>query len=133
MSEDECVHGMPTSWCGFCTNTDGAVNSSRSSGLHPGESKQDLLNALCGRLGLPTYPVGVGSSLPSEVFEALAETTGVPKGSMPEIGEAVAKAAGLDWTADCDSRGTLSGGGSTVTREGLAVINKALDRLNQQS
>lgn len=129
MSDEECVHGMPPSWCATCSKTDSVVNSSRSSGLHPGESKQELLDALCLRLGLPTHPIGVGSSLPSEVFEVLAETAGVPKGSMPEIGEAVATKAGLPWTADCDSRGTLSGGGSTVTREGLVVINRALDKL----
>ena len=121
---------MTAAWCAICTKADDATGTSpRSAGLYPGESKQDLLDALCRRLGVPTQPVGVGSSLPSDVFEVLAERAGVPKGSMPEIGEAVAGAAGLVWTADCDSRGTLSGGGSTVTREGLVVINKALDRM----
>jgi hypothetical protein len=48
---------------------------------------------------------------------------------MPQIGEALARKAGLTWTSDCDSRGTASGGGSTVTREGLDVINKAVAAL----
>lgn len=94
-----------------------------------GEVKQEQLDRLCRQLGIPSVRVGVGSSLPSHVFEAAARQCGVQVGSMPEIGEALAMKAGLSWTADCDSRGTVSGGGSTVTREGLDVINRAVAKL----
>ena len=127
---DECRHGMNPEWCSTCRGVDdSAFNGARGTGLQGGEAKQDQLDRLCRQLGIPTVPVGVGSSLPSHVFEAAARQCGVPLGSMPEIGEALAGKAGLSWTADCDSRGTVSGGGSTVTREGLDVINRAVAAL----
>ncbi len=49
---------------------------------------------------------------------------------MPETGEAIAQKAGLTWGPDCDSRGTISGGGSTVTRDGLEVMLKSLRRIS---
>lgn len=48
---------------------------------------------------------------------------------MPEIGEAIARKAKLPWTASCDSRASRSGGGSTVTAEGLEVMVRALRKL----
>ncbi|MDN5797889.1 MAG: hypothetical protein L0H79_19385 [Intrasporangium sp.] len=127
MSESECIHCMPTSWFGICTNADSGVTVRTGEyGFHGGESKQDLLEMVCRLLRIPTEPVGVGSSLPSHVFEEAARQVGVPLGSMPEIGERIAARAGLEWGSDCDSRGSLSGGGSTVTREGLRVLASAL-------
>lgn len=130
MSESDCIHGMPRSWCGICTKADSGVTVRTGEyGFHGGESKQDLLDKVCRLLRIPTEPVGVGSSLPSHVFEEAARQVGVPSGSMPEIGERIAARAGLEWGSDCDSRGSLSGGGSTVTREGLRVLARALGRL----
>ncbi|GGB90011.1 hypothetical protein GCM10011314_32340 [Knoellia flava] len=118
---------MNPDWCSTCRGHDeGAFGGGRGTALHGGQVKQDQLDRLCRQLGIPTVRVGVGSSLPSHVFEEAARQCGVPRGSMPEIGEALAARAGLSWTADCDSRGTVSGGGSTVTREGLDVINRAV-------
>lgn len=127
---EECRHGMNPDWCAACRgDDDGSTPRPGGSGLHGGDSKQDQLNRLCRQLGIPAVPVGVGSSLPSEVFDAAARVCGVPLGSMPEIGEAITLKAGLAWTGVCDSRGTVSGGGSTVTREGLEVMNRAVARL----
>jgi len=124
---DECRHGMNPEWCSSCRgHDDSAYGGVRGSGFLGGEAKQDQLDRLCEQLGIPKVQVGVGSSLPSHVFESAARQCRVPLGSMPEIGEALARRAGLLWSADCDSRGTISGGGSTVTREGLDVINRAV-------
>jgi hypothetical protein len=71
----------------------------------------------------------VGSSLPSDVFETAARRFGVAVGSMPEIGEGLAVKAGRSWSSDCDSRGSLSGGGSTVTAQGLEVMNRSIATL----
>lgn len=84
---------------------------------------------MCRVLGVPTEPVGVGSSLPLHVFDEAARQPGVPGGSMPEIGQRIAAKAGLTWGPDCDSRGSVSGGGSTVTREELRVLVDALSKL----
>ena len=124
------MHGMNPEWCSQCNGTDQPVpGSGASDGYYGGETKQDLLNALCDLLSLPSEPIGEGSSLPSHVFLAAAERIGVPLGSMPEIGEAIAQEAGLAWGADCDSRGSISGGGSTVTAEGLRVMLKSLEAI----
>ena len=70
--------------------------------------------------------IGVGSSVPSELFDALSNRFQVAPGSMPEVAEAVAGKAGLSWDEICDSRGTLSGGGSTVTLAGLQQLTRAV-------
>lgn len=121
---------MSPSWCGICTGATTAPSNRRGEyGFHGGQSKQELLHEACRLLGIPTEPVGVGSSLPSHVFDEAARRTGVAGGSMPEVGERIANKAGMPWGPDCDSRSSLSGGGSTVTREGLSVMVDALRRL----
>lgn len=128
---DECKHGIDPAWCSICNGleTGPASASAGNYGYFGGQSKQDLLVAICDLLGISRMSIGVGSSLPSEMFDAAASAAAVPGGSMPEIGEAIAKKAGLTWSAECDSRGSISGGGSTVTAEGLTVMLAALKRL----
>lgn len=131
MSE-ECIHGMTVEHCAMCRPPAGYVPPTSRTGVggfYGGQSKQDLLTALCEELGIPNEPIGAGSSIPSHVFELLATKTGVSASSMPIIGEAVAQRAGIAWTADCDSRGSVSGGGSTVTADGLRVVLKAYRKL----
>ena len=70
-----------------------------------------------------------GSSTPSDMPRALSERFGVPYRSMPETAEAVARLAGVQWDTTCDSRATPSGGGSTVTAEGLRRLRSALRSL----
>jgi len=129
MAED-CVHGMNPDWCAACQKTDhGDIGAPRNYGYYGGQSKQDLLNLVTDQLGMPRETVGVGSSLPSTVFDTVAKRFDIPKDSMPEIGEALAVKAGRSWSADCDSRGSLSGGGSTVTAQGLEVMNRSIATL----
>src|SRR5690606_1819008 len=127
--EDECVHGMNPAWCATCRGVDEVARDRRGEDGFSGGSKQELLNQVCDAIGVKHVQIGVGSSLPSEVFDAAAAFAGVRRRSMPEIGEAIARKAGVSWGPDCDSRGSASGGGSTVTREGLGVLIRALSRL----
>lgn len=121
---------MNPEWCAVCQKTDhGVAHASGNYGYFGGQSKQDLLNQLTDQLGLPRETVGVGSSLPSSVFDAAAQRFGISYGSMPEIGEALAAKAGRSWNSDCDSRGSISGGGSTVTAQGLEVMNRSIATL----
>jgi hypothetical protein len=129
MAED-CVHGMNPDWCAACQKAaQGAVGATGNYGYFGGQSKQDLLNQVTDQLGLPREAIGVGSSLPSGVFDSAATRFAVPSGSMPEIGEALAAKAGRSWDSDCDSRGSLSGGGSTVTAQGMEVMNRSIATL----
>ena len=124
---EECRHGTNPDWCAICNGADSSRSThSQGYGFHGGETKQDVLNDICDELAIHREVVGVGSSLPSAVFESAAVRCGVRVRSMPEIGEAIAKKAGLSWGPDCDSRGSLSGGGSTVTADGLRRMLEAL-------
>jgi hypothetical protein len=129
MAED-CIHGMNPDWCAVCQKTEHSdVSGPGSYNYFGGQSKQDLLDQLTDQLGLPRESVGVGSSLPSSVFDVAATRFGISNGSMPEIAEALADKAGRSWNSGCDSRGSLSGGGSTVTAQGLEVLNSSIATL----
>lgn len=99
----------------------------------PEPKKQESLDHICHRLGLPKMYVGdPGSSIPAEMFHGAATQFGIdPSGQMPVVGERIAQAAGLEWTAACDSRHTTSRGGSTVTRTGMRVLRDAIDILSE--
>ena len=126
VDDEECIHGMNADWCSICTKVDIGTEGGRSRGSYGGDTKQDALTRLCESLGIAPARVGVGSSLPASVFEEAAKRCGVVGSkSMPEIGQAIVEKAGLKWTVACDSRGSMSGGGSTVTYEGLVVLNRA--------
>lgn len=94
-------------------------------------TKQEALHQLCDVLGITRLSIGVGSSLPAELFDALALQAGVEPGPMPVVGRRVAEKAGLAWTSDCDSTASLSGGGSTVTLAGLRVLSQAIEALQR--
>jgi len=126
---DECIHGMNPDWCGICKEPATGRSARASTPVGIGRTKQDELNLLCDQLGVPRAPIGVGSSLPSDVFEAVRLRFSLRARSMPEIAEAAAREAGLPWRPEYDSRGTVSGGGSTVTLEGLAQLNRAVSTL----
>lgn len=128
MSEERCPHGRYASKCHPC-RTDGGRATPPRGFNHGGATKADTLAELCRLLDIAPLSIGVGSSVPRELFDALATRYGVPRGTMPEVGEAVCRRAGLPWTEDCDSRGTLSGGGSTVTHVGLRQILRAMQHL----
>jgi len=127
---DECVHGMEAAWCGICNKAPGA-DSARLGiyGYQGGETKQDVLDDVCRLLGIPKQAVSVGSSLPSDVFAEAARQAGVEPGSMPEVCEAIVLKAGHSYSPQFDSRTSSSGGGSTVTLEGIQAMRRALQRL----
>lgn len=127
---DECIHLMDPASCAICTKQDvPVVLRGGSYGSQNSETKQDVLNDITDTLGLPRYLVSVGSSLPSEVFSVAAGRAGVATGSMPEVCEAIVRKSGRSYSPSFDSRDTLSGGGSTVTLEGLREMRNALIHL----
>ena len=80
------------------------------------------------------FTLGEGSSIPRAMFDAVADEAGVSTaGSMPIVAEKIARAAGLTWGPECDSRDTPSGGGSTVTLTGMNRLIEAMERLSGRS
>jgi hypothetical protein len=130
----ECVHGMDQAWCGYCTT---AATESGTSQPTPvpagGVTKQEMLDRICDQLSISRRAVGVGSSIPAELFDELRTRFALPSGPMPEVAAACVLKAGLDWSPDFDSRSTLSGGGSTVTLAGLIALSKAVATLQRGS
>lgn len=98
-------------------------------GFGGGETKRDVLHELCDILGMPKLETYNGSSLPKEVFHEGARQAGVGIGSMPEVTERIITKAGMRYRPEYDSRGTVSGGGSTVTLEGMQALRTALRKL----
>lgn len=98
-----------------------------SSANNKTETKQQVLDDLTAILGIRPMSLGVGSSVPSEMFREAAVIVGVPVGTMPEICEAIVLKAGHHYDTEYfDSRTTPSGGGSTVTLDGLKAMRNAL-------
>jgi hypothetical protein len=134
MTDGRCIHDFVQDQCALCrpraSGIDFGQGGNRSNSLRDDAPlKQESLDRLCRLLSLGPLSIGVGSSVPSEVFEELVRRFDVPHGSMPEIAEAVAQEAGVSWDASCDSRSSISGGGSTVTATGLARLVRAVERL----
>jgi hypothetical protein len=95
-------------------------------------TKQELIDEICGLLRFGPYKLGVGSSEPAEFLSVLAQKLGVDvvgAHGKPEVARAIVESSGLQWTTDCDSSSSKSGGGSTVTTIGIGRLLQATRRL----
>lgn len=131
---EECRHGIYSEWCSICkkhtTRRPPAPASVRSHTTSRGETKQDVLDDITKLLGISPRKVSVGSSIPSEVFTIAASRVNVSStGPMPEVLERIIQTSGGRYSTSFDSRGTASGGGSTVTLDGIKALRSALRRV----
>jgi hypothetical protein len=93
------------------------------------ETKQDVLADIAALIGAPIRQVSRGSTEPKEAFVDVVRALNLPistEARKPELGAAIVRFAGLTWDENCDSRATPSGGGDTVTLEGLQRIRAAV-------
>ncbi len=93
-------------------------------------SKQNLVNRISHlALNDKAYLLSSGSSIPSEFFLDLENRFSIPvSNGMESKAATFCDYFGIEWTSDCDSSETPSGGGGTVTRRGLEVILLAVER-----
>jgi len=98
-----------------------------------GVNKGTLISSIATLAGIPDPGRGVGSSVYKELFVGVCERFGLDSdGTMPELAQRIVTAANLPYRADLfDSRLTPSGGGSTVTLEGLKAIKAAAEILRR--
>jgi hypothetical protein len=92
------------------------------------KTKQELIDEICSLLDFGPYTLGVGSSEPAEFLAVLAKKLGVEVGGArgkPDVARAIVEFSGLDWTMECDSSSSKSGGGSTVTTIGIGRLLEA--------
>lgn len=108
----------------------------RYSSRHGGKTKQDLLDEIGEALRADgAFNVSTGSTEPKGALEAIVTTYGLAldlRNSKPVLGQQIANAAGISWDDSCDSRSSPSGGGSTITFEGLCRLLAAVQQLNKR-
>lgn len=96
------------------------------------ETKQDVLDDIAVLVRRPLRFTSRGSTETKDALLDVVNALGLgvdPRSSKPKIARAIAEAAGLRWTSACDSTQSRSGGGSTVTLEGLRTVRRAVSRL----
>jgi hypothetical protein len=98
-----------------------------------GVGKKEEVSAIAGLIGIPDPGIGKGSSVYKELFDAICAALAIEAGgTMPQQAQRIVTAANLPYQATWfDSRLTQSGGGSTVTLEGLRAIKQAVAVLVQ--
>jgi hypothetical protein len=92
-------------------------------------SKKELVTAICAEIGVADVGIGPGSTEPKAVFTSIVDRLELPLDrslSKTGLAEAIARRAGLSWGSSMDSRETPSGGGDTVTADGLRQVLRAI-------
>ena len=90
-------------------------------------TKQEVIEAVCEHLGIPTLLVSTGSTEPKGFLIAVAEQLGIQGLTVgmdkPALGRLIVEAGGNLWLPEFDSRG------GTITKDGLAAIQETVFRL----
>ena len=91
-------------------------------------TKQSLINEICLMANLgETFKLLRGSSIPIQFFQKLERRFSIPIANGMEVkAETFCNYFGIEWTSDCDSSSSPSGGGGTVTKIGLLKIKEAV-------
>lgn len=94
-------------------------------------SKESEITAIARLVGIPDPGLGIGSSVPKALFDGVCRRFGLDtSGTMPDQAERIVRAANMPYVRSAfDSRDSASGGGSTVTLDGLQQIRTAVQRL----
>jgi hypothetical protein len=93
--------------------------------------KEDLIAAIAQHAGVSDPGPGVGSSVYKSFLVDLCLRFGIDAdGTMPQLAQRIVTEANVPYQAEAfDSRLTPSGGGSTVTLDGLRAILQAVERM----
>ena len=91
-------------------------------------TKQELLDLICETANIDArFKVGVGSSIPSDFFRVLQDKySSINTTGMENIAALICHEYGVEWTSECDSSFSPSGGGGTVTKTGLIQLLQAI-------
>jgi hypothetical protein len=94
-------------------------------------SKESEISDIARLVGIPDPGRGAGSSVYKALFDGVCRAVGVDASeTMPQQAKRIVTKANLPYLANLfDSRGTSSGGGSTVTLEGLRAVKAAVRAL----
>ena len=91
------------------------------------ETKSDILVEICDLVSISEYSTTVGSSIPRRFFSDLLDIFGIPdEGDAVAATKKLLNLAGIEWNSSYASEATPSGGGGTITLDGLKVLRNAV-------
>lgn len=94
------------------------------------ETKADLLREICDLVSIPEYTTSSGSSIPRRFFSDLLDTFGIiDEGDSVTACKKLFELTNIKWKPTYASENTPSGGGGTVTLEGLKALRNVITYL----
>lgn len=95
---------------------------------------QDWLDEIARLIDRPARGTSRGGTEPKAVLTDIVDALGLdidPSLPKPKLAEAIARRGGQPWDSTCDSESTPSGGGGTITNEGLDRVLRSVRNLKQ--
>ena len=94
------------------------------------ETKADLLREICDLVSIPEYTTTSGSSIPRRFFSDLLDTFGIAdEGDSVTASKKLFELTNIQWNTTYASENTPSGGGGTITLEGLKALRNVVTYL----
>lgn len=94
------------------------------------ETKADLLREICDLVSIPEYTTTSGSSIPRRFFSDLLDTFGIiDEGDSVTACKRLFELTNIKWKPTYASENTPSGGGGTITLDGLKALRNVITYL----
>jgi hypothetical protein len=91
------------------------------------ETKADIVREICDLVSIPEYTTTSGSSIPRRFFSDLLDTFGIDdEGDSVTASKKLFELTNIRWEATYASENTPSGGGGTITLEGLKALRNVV-------
>lgn len=91
------------------------------------ETKADIVREICDLVSIPEYTTTSGSSIPRRFFSDLLDTFGIAdEGDSVTASKKLFELTNVNWDSSYASENTPSGGGGTITLEGLKALRNVV-------
>lgn len=91
------------------------------------ETKADIVREICDLVSIPEYTTTTGSSIPRRFFSDLLDTFGIDdEGDSVAASKKLFELTNVNWDTAYASENTPSGGGGTITLEGLKALRNVV-------
>jgi hypothetical protein len=91
------------------------------------ETKADIVREICDLVSIPEYTTTSGSSIPRRFFSDLLDTFGIDdEGDSVTASKKLFELTSINWDPTYASENTPSGGGGTITLEGLKALRNVV-------
>jgi hypothetical protein len=94
------------------------------------ETKADIVQEICDLVSIPEYTTSSGSSIPRRFFSDLLDAFGIlDEGDSVTASKKLFELTNIQWDSNFASENTPSGGGGTITLDGLKALRNVVIRL----